>query len=351
MHRNGMTFVKAVLTALLATTVFLMTPTEGCNEAVCASVVSKCMLTQSCKCDINNYPCYQECYGCLGNLYSDCCSCVDICPKPNNTSTPLGKQSVVEAYPETFPHLFQALMSEPDPQERWTPFTFPVDHDISSYWTKPDREITYHTQTAEQELLPNKNMVTLNCTVAFMSQCMPWNKCKTSCLTTGATSYRWFHDGCCECIGQECINYGIDESRCLNCPENEDELDEEDETSYIYDDSVDLEEEDKLGDIEQTEVMLCVLQSSLMSSDRMKPRSEDWAVRIDFLQESTITSLASGSNSETRERASWPGESGDVQEAVESYSHGEQEFCPHPIQVEVHRMGNWSESPLKHKHL
>nr|CAD7399322.1 unnamed protein product [Timema cristinae] len=244
-------FVETVLTALVAA-VFLMTPTESCNEAVCASVVSKCMLTQSCKCDINNYSCYQECYGCLGNLYSECCSCVDICPKPNNTSTPLGKQSVVEAYPETFPHLFQALMSEPDPQERWTPFTFPVDHDISSYWTKPDREITYHTQTAEQELLPNKNMVTLNCTVAFMSQCMPWNKCKTSCLTTGATSYRWFHDGCCECIGQECINYGIDESRCLNCPENDDELDEDEETSYIYDDSVDLEEEDKLGDIEQT---------------------------------------------------------------------------------------------------
>nr|CAD7454209.1 unnamed protein product [Timema tahoe] len=283
MHRNGMMFVKAVLTAFLATAVFLMTPTEGCNEAVCASVVSKCMLTQSCKCDINNYPCYQECYGCLGNLYSDCCSCVDICPKPNNTSTPLGKQSVVEAYPETFPHLFQALMSEPDPQERWTPFTFPVDHDISSYWTKPDREITYHTQTAEQELLPNKNMVTLNCTVAFMSQCMPWNKCKTSCLTTGATSYRWFHDGCCECIGQECINYGIDESRCLNCPENEDELDEEDETSYIYDDSVDLEEEDKLRDIEQNEVTLPISHSSLMSSDRMKPRSGDWVVTIDFL--------------------------------------------------------------------
>nr|CAD7462992.1 unnamed protein product [Timema tahoe] len=37
--------------------------------------------------------------------------------------------------------------------------------------------------------------------------------------------------------------------------------------------------------------------SPLMSSDRMKPRSGDWAVTIDFLQEAAITSLSSGSNS------------------------------------------------------
>nr|CAD7432622.1 unnamed protein product [Timema monikensis] len=33
-----------------------------------------------------------------------------------------------------------------------------------------------------------------------------------------------------------------------------------------------------------------------MSSDRMKPRSGDWAVTIDFLQEVAITSLSSGSS-------------------------------------------------------
>nr|CAD7448694.1 unnamed protein product [Timema bartmani] len=44
------------------------------------------------------------------------------------------------------------------------------------------------------------------------------------------------------------------------------------------------------------QVVLCVSHSSLMSSDRMKPRSGDWAVMIDFLQEAAITSLSSGSN-------------------------------------------------------
>lgn len=35
----------------------------------------------------------------------------------------------------------------------------------------------------------------------------------------GANSYRWFFDGCCECIGSTCLNNGIDESRCTACPE------------------------------------------------------------------------------------------------------------------------------------
>lgn len=49
-------------------------------------------------------------------------------------------------------------------------------------------------------------------------------------------NFRWFHDGCCECVGSTCINYGINESRCVSCPESKDEdLDElpnEDELDY-----------------------------------------------------------------------------------------------------------------------
>merc|ERR1712058_86892 len=69
-------------------------------------------------------------------------------------------------------------------------------------------------------------VVTVNCTVAYMGQCMSWNKCKASCTSMGATSYRWFHDGCCECVGNQCINYGINQSRCIECPLM-DEIDEE----------------------------------------------------------------------------------------------------------------------------
>lgn len=51
----------------------------ACNEAVCASIVSKCMITQSCKCDLANCSCCKECFSCLNNLYSECCSCVGEC--------------------------------------------------------------------------------------------------------------------------------------------------------------------------------------------------------------------------------------------------------------------------------
>nr|CAD7262884.1 unnamed protein product [Timema shepardi] len=44
------------------------------------------------------------------------------------------------------------------------------------------------------------------------------------------------------------------------------------------------------------EVELHVSLPFLMSSDRMKPGSGDWAVSINFLQEATITSLSNGSN-------------------------------------------------------
>lgn len=69
----------------------------------------------------------------------------------------------------------------------------------------------------EQEVDPvrDSSYITLNCSVAFMSQCMPWTKCRASCQSMGANSYRWFHDGCCQCVGETCINYGINNSRFL----------------------------------------------------------------------------------------------------------------------------------------
>lgn len=68
----------------------------------------------------------------------------------------------------------------------------------------------------------------LNCTVLYLDHCTSWNKCRQTCLKTGATSYRWFHDGCCECVGEHCINYGVNESRCRLCPEPGLEDEEED---------------------------------------------------------------------------------------------------------------------------
>lgn len=35
------------------------------------------------------------------------------------------------------------------------------------------------------------NMMTMNCTVIYLDQCVSLNKCRQSCQTTGASSYRY----------------------------------------------------------------------------------------------------------------------------------------------------------------
>ncbi len=60
----------------------MVTVAWACNEAVCASLVSKCMLLKSCECnmmDKNNCTCCKDCHKCLAKLYSECCDCVGKC--------------------------------------------------------------------------------------------------------------------------------------------------------------------------------------------------------------------------------------------------------------------------------
>ena len=56
-----------------------------------------------------------------------------------------------------------------------------------------------------------------NCTVAYMATCTSTVSCKSQCMAMGASRYQWFNDGCCECIGPNCINYDKHESHCSNC--------------------------------------------------------------------------------------------------------------------------------------
>lgn len=222
---------------LLIGFIILNQQVESCNEAVCGSIVSKCLLTQSCKCELKNCTCCKECFSCLSDLFSECCSCVDMCPKPIDTGSSLSKKSHVEDFPDSdqIKDLFKLLTEEPDPQDRWTSYTYPIDIDTTQF--SPKKEMKLHLQSTEQQHYP------LNCTVAFMSSCMSWEKCKNNCLSMGSASYRWFHDGCCECVGGTCINYGINESRCRKCSfQEEDNLDD----LALTDDDLDYGESEEL---------------------------------------------------------------------------------------------------------
>ncbi|XP_071515434.1 twisted gastrulation protein homolog 1-A-like [Panulirus ornatus] len=213
-----------------------------CNEVVCASIVSKCMLTQACKCDLinspeNNCTCCRNCAKCLGYLYTECCSCLGMCEPWNQVLDKTDSQ--VGDLLEPFQQLFQALTEEKDPLLRWTSMAFPIDVALSDIDTttldKSKYKLVAHPQdTAQIE------QVTMNCTVMYWSQCISGSKCKSTCISTGAAAYRWFFDGCCECVGSYCINYGVNESRCIQCPMvEEEEYDEVLTDQYLASNSAD----------------------------------------------------------------------------------------------------------------
>jgi len=203
----------------LLSVVCLLGSSYACNEAICASIVSKCMLLQSCKCEmLPDCTCCKKCFECLDYLYTECCSCVDMCPMPNSTVHELSKKSHVEDLPTSSPQLFNALTQEMDHLNRWSIITFPIDLPTAAFKPTDKHVVVIDSVQLQQSTLPDDNKITVNCTVAYIGQCMSWHKCKASCTSMGATSYRWFHDGCCECVGETCINYGINESRCAECP-------------------------------------------------------------------------------------------------------------------------------------
>lgn len=69
-----------------------------------------------------------------------------MCPKPNNTGSSLSRKSHVEIFSDPIPALFSALMSEPDSQQRWITFTFPVDFYVDPYRPKLEKEFKYWTR-------------------------------------------------------------------------------------------------------------------------------------------------------------------------------------------------------------
>ena len=231
--------------SILSFLVMMMIPitvNSACNSEVCGSIVSKCQLLQKCNCvDKNNATCSKECFKCLDYLYMECCLCVEICPEAKDS--PLTKTSHVEALSEPQPALFEILTEEPDPLLRWTTHTFPLKASFittSGDAVKDNINLGSGTKiTIKGDGLDQEEDVEVNCTVSFMSDCMSTNKCKSSCASMGASSYRWFLNGCCECVGSTCLNYGLSESKCLECPlpHHREEETEENQSTNIRRDS------------------------------------------------------------------------------------------------------------------
>lgn len=83
---------------------------------------------------------------------------LEMCPKPNITTSVLSKKSHVEDLPGSIMTLFYALVSEPDLQERWESLTFPIDFDIEVF--KPDFQ-------KEIKMLQSKYKINYSITMQF----------------------------------------------------------------------------------------------------------------------------------------------------------------------------------------
>lgn len=102
---------------------------------------------------------------------------------------------------------------------RWDTMTYQID-------VKGTKKVANPQDTISEDI------VTVNCTVAYLSSEMGDSKCEKSCETMGASSYRWFNDGCCECVGHSCVNYGINQSQCSFALSNGEESALDDQLDY-----------------------------------------------------------------------------------------------------------------------
>lgn len=219
----------------------------------CASTVSMCMITESCRCSVlREARCHERCSRCLGHLFAECCGCVDMCSMLNRTAARsdqrqlqgglrLNYDSLTADVRDPTDGLFEAVVRTED--AGWTTLTYPVNvdpgqlaetddwdrvvvpgYDDDGYATKryriaPNFRIHFSPNLMSVALAHRSgHLVMTNCTVAFAVQCMPLRQCRLHCAEMGASSVRWFFDGCCQCVGPHCIGYGVLQSRCEDCP-------------------------------------------------------------------------------------------------------------------------------------
>lgn len=197
----------------------------GCNENFCASDVSKCQLLGACSCSLSNCSCCANCTRCLGDLWADCCTCMGLCPARNNSHKGGSAVSTVaNLMPLT--SLFDALTEMdvmPDPRLKWKVLRIPhTEEDINHLKPAADRTNGKKSETdtgtmttATPETIEEEEG---ECVVVYMDECLSLGKCEDACSSMGATRQRWFHDGCCECVGHTCMAYGKPISQCKRCP-------------------------------------------------------------------------------------------------------------------------------------
>ncbi|XP_060111383.1 twisted gastrulation protein homolog 1-B-like [Heteronotia binoei] len=211
------------LLLVAAATWAVASPADGCNKALCASDVSKCLLQEVCQCEANHAgcPCCQECAFCLGNLWESCCECVGLCDERPASAPRSAQRSSMHNLMSPVPSLFRALMaiSDNDPPVGWSILTLPVDEELRQNHVETSHLLLGpHTSLAPPDT-KGPNTTAPPCQAIFFNECLSMSRCHAAGQSVGAWRYRWFHNGCCQCLGPDCRGYGGAQAQCSNCRE------------------------------------------------------------------------------------------------------------------------------------
>lgn len=184
-----------------------------CDTEKCDSLVSKCNLTNRCSCNFKeDLICAKRCIDCLEEKFGLCCGCVGLCPTLGESSSQISHVGHTSASDEDY---FNVLTEEDDIHGRWSVLT----PSTGLHLTHPEFgqiEIAYRISSDNKSTISHdENLEKSKCNVAFINRHLSMSKCRRTCSTMGASFFRWFHEGCCECVGAHCLKYGIEEPKCL----------------------------------------------------------------------------------------------------------------------------------------
>lgn len=141
---------------------------QECDQLLCAPVVSKCLLTQSCNCKISDCHCCKDCILCLGRLFHDCCGCLEMCPQGRPK---LAAKSQIGDF-EGVPALFKSVVKDKHYRE-WT---------VIEMRMRESLELSMANSIDQDDIkqsIPKSHNQT--CSLLYIKSCMPFKKCTEYC--------------------------------------------------------------------------------------------------------------------------------------------------------------------------
>jgi len=211
-----------------------------CDKSFCASIVSYCLIQESCSCDTSgNCSCCHQCAVCLNSKYEACSDCVGIREKSNYSkvaaNSDVAQTSEFENLEEPSPELFSKWTDRQLPGIHYSIYRYPNvekltsnihhhhhqhhKHDQGNGLPNVRRRFTsqdYELALRKVDRSESSNMI---CTATYFDRCMDMNECREGCRSMGATMIGYFQSGCCGCFGSACSlsNYDTFRAKCRKC--------------------------------------------------------------------------------------------------------------------------------------